>query len=120
MKSWLFVQHTPEKHIEKRDFAQHTQDKKSTFSDKTDSVGFSLCKKYVIMIRQGAKIVNYTKQIREYCEKNANSLIDISIVRNCWYCDYRLASEIIVDGEKCNCGCCFGKSRVKTYTDLLS
>ena len=37
----------------------------------------------------------------------------------CGYCDYRLDSEIIVDDERCNC-CCFGKSGVKTYTDLLS
>ena len=27
------------------------QDKKSTFSDETEVVGFSLCKKYVIMIK---------------------------------------------------------------------
>lgn len=31
--------------------------------------------------------VNYTKQVREYCEKNANSLIDISIVRNSVFSD---------------------------------
>jgi hypothetical protein len=31
--------------------------------------------------------VNYTKQVREYCEKNANSLIDISIIRNSVFSD---------------------------------
>ena len=31
--------------------------------------------------------MNYTKQVREYCEKNANSLIDISIVRNSVFSD---------------------------------
>ena len=31
--------------------------------------------------------MNYTKQIREYCDKNANSLIDISIVRNSVFSD---------------------------------
>lgn len=34
-----------------------------------------------------SKIVNYTKQVREYCEKHANSLIDISIVRNSVFSD---------------------------------
>lgn len=31
--------------------------------------------------------MNYTKQVREYCEKNANSLIDISIIRNSVFSD---------------------------------
>ena len=31
--------------------------------------------------------MNYIKQIREYCDKNANSLIDISIVRNSVFSD---------------------------------
>ena len=26
--------------------------------------------------------VNYTKQVREYCDRHSNSIIDISIVRN--------------------------------------
>lgn len=50
------------------------------------------------------------------CPLTSNSIEDIE----CWYCDYRIESEIIVDGEICNCGCCFGKSGVKTYQDLLS
>ena len=58
------------------------QDKKSTYSEGTEAVGFSLCKKYVIMIKKGARKVNYTKQVREYCEQHNNSLIDISIVRD--------------------------------------
>ncbi len=31
--------------------------------------------------------MNYTKQVREYCEKHANTLIDISIVRNSVFAD---------------------------------
>lgn len=50
------------------------------------------------------------------CPLTSDSVEDIE----CWYCDYRIDSEIIVDGETCNCGCCFGKSGVKTYQDLLS
>ena len=50
------------------------------------------------------------------CPLTSNSIQDIE----CWYCDYRINDEIIVDGEACNYGCCFGKSGVKTYQDLLS
>ncbi len=31
--------------------------------------------------------MNYTKQVREYCEEHANSLIDISVVRNSVFAD---------------------------------
>lgn len=31
--------------------------------------------------------MNYTKQVREYCEKHANALIDISIIRNSVFAD---------------------------------
>lgn len=34
------------------------------------------------MIKERSKIVNYTKQVREYCEQHNNTLIDISIVRD--------------------------------------
>ena len=50
------------------------------------------------------------------CPLYSDSIQDI----DCWYCDYRINNEIIVEGELCNCGCCFGKSEVKTYQDLLS
>ncbi len=50
------------------------------------------------------------------CPLTSDSVEDIE----CWYCDYRIDNEIIIDGEACNCGCCFGKSRVKTYQNLLS
>lgn len=39
---------------------------------------------------------------------------------DCWYCDYHIFNEKIVEGESYDCECCFGKSRVKTYQDLLS
>ena len=50
------------------------------------------------------------------CPLTSDSVEDI----DCWYCDYRIESEIIIDGKTYNCGCCFGKSGVKTYQDLLS
>lgn len=40
LKSWLFVQQTPEKYIEKMDFGQFTQEKKSAFFCKTESADF--------------------------------------------------------------------------------
>lgn len=48
------------------------------------------------------------------CPLYSDSIEDM----DCWDCDYRINSEIVVDGEMCNC--CFGKSGVKTYKDLLS
>lgn len=50
------------------------------------------------------------------CPLYSDSVQDI----DCWYCDYRINNEIIVEGELCNCDYCFGKSKVKTYQDLLS
>lgn len=39
------------------------------------------------MVKEGVRKVNYTKQVREYCEKHANSLVDISIVRDNVFAD---------------------------------
>lgn len=50
------------------------------------------------------------------CPLYSNSVQDIE----CWYCDYRIDKEIIVEGELCNREWCFGKSQIKTYQDLLS
>lgn len=50
------------------------------------------------------------------CPITSNSVEDI----DCWYCDYRIDNETIIDGRTCNCGQCFGKSGIKTYQDLLS
>jgi hypothetical protein len=50
------------------------------------------------------------------CPATSDSVQDIE----CWYCDYRTEGEVIIDGETCNCGVCFGKSGVQTYQDLLS
>lgn len=50
------------------------------------------------------------------CPLTSKSVQDI----DCWYCNYRFDSEIIINGETCNCGLCFGKSGVQTYQDLLS
>lgn len=50
------------------------------------------------------------------CPLYSDSVEDIE----CWYCDYRIDSEIDINGEMCYCGFCFGKSRIQTYEDLLS
>ncbi|MDE5722083.1 MAG: HNH endonuclease [Clostridia bacterium] len=50
------------------------------------------------------------------CPLTSDSVEDIE----CWYCNYRIDSEIVVNGETCNCGCCFGKSGVQSYQDLLA
>lgn len=50
------------------------------------------------------------------CPRISDSVQDIE----CWYCDYHFDREIVIDGKTCICGCCFGKSGVKTYNDLLS
>lgn len=44
------------------------------------------------------------------CPIYSDSVQDI----DCWYCDYR------VNGEEAGYDCCFGKSGVQTYQDLLS
>jgi len=50
------------------------------------------------------------------CPLYSDSVEDI----DCWYCDYRIDSEIEIDGET-GYGCsCFAKSGVQTYEDLLS
>lgn len=48
--------------------------------------------------------MNYTKQVRDYCEKHANSLLDISIVKNGVFADipYKTLLKIFnrLEGEK--------------------
>ena len=39
------------------------------------------------MVKEGVRKVSYTKQVREYCEKHANSLLDIYIVRDSVFAD---------------------------------
>lgn len=50
------------------------------------------------------------------CPLYSDSVEDI----DCWYCDYRIDSEIEIDGEMGYCCSCFGKSGVQTYQDILS
>lgn len=50
------------------------------------------------------------------CPLYSDSVEDI----DCWYCDYRIDSEIEIDGETGYCCSCFAKSGVQTYEDLLS
>ncbi len=50
------------------------------------------------------------------CPLYSDSVEDIE----CWYCNYRIDNEIVIDGKICNCGCCFGKSGVQSYQDLLT
>lgn len=50
------------------------------------------------------------------CPRISDSIEDMK----CWYCDYRIdENDISKDDEKL-CECCFGKSGVKTYNDLIS
>ncbi len=50
------------------------------------------------------------------CPLYSNSVEDLE----CWYCNYRIDNEICVDREMCNYSCCFGKSGIQTYEELLS
>lgn len=50
------------------------------------------------------------------CPLCADSVQDIE----CWYCDYRIDSEIDIDGEMCDCDFCFGKSQIQTFEELSS
>lgn len=48
------------------------------------------------------------------CPLYSDSVEDIE----CWYCNYRIDDGPFVDENTCDC--CFGKSGVQTYKDLLS